>query len=68
MRAKYRFYRKWVQIIKGLYTQQERLLVINAISDYLLYGHDTFFENPFIQSTWNTIKDTVEFKKEARGI
>ena len=64
MRNKYRFYRKWVQVIRELPTNQDRLGVINAISDFLLYGKDTTFEKSNVQSAWESIKLTSEFRKE----
>ena len=64
MKNKYRFYRVWVQVIKELPTNQDRLNVINAISDYLLYGKETVFEKPSVQSAWESIKQSDEFRKE----
>ena len=64
MKNKYRFYRKWVLSIKELPTNHDRLGVVNAISDFLLWGKDTTFDNPTAQSVWESIKQTSEFRKE----
>lgn len=64
MKKKYRFYKIWVPILKTLPTNEDRLDVINAISDLLLDGRDTGFNDPIVQSAWERIKQTKEFGKE----